>query len=197
MRMRLSGNARRGLALALLLLALASLYGLLLQPWLLAPLQQQSEEETVLLASYQRYWALETQRAAIEARLAAADNHPLPADSLLAGTTPEVAQAQMMQLLVDRMSVQPDTGLPCEMLNRAPRTPSLQGQLTQLVVDVQMRCGIEALAATLYRFENEPPYLLVDALDIRRQDAGGSQGSLAVRLQIRSYQGRGEGQGHE
>ena len=61
--------------------------------------------------------------------------------------------------------------------------------------------GIESLAATLHRLENEAPYLRVDALNIRRTEPPAAvpeqAGRLAVQVQVSGYLSAVEVAAHE
>lgn len=181
----LSPTAQRVCAVALALLAAVLAWWLLVQWWLLAPLAQISEEQTTLQAAHQRYAALEAQRDNVQRQLAALEQQPLPAGSLLTASSPEAATAQVMQLIVERALPAADSGLACSVVNRLPQTPSPAGGLVRVGVQAELECGIESLAAMLYRLENTTPYLKVDAFEIRRgQPAGPGQERLNVRLQV-------------
>lgn len=199
--MKLGSSARRFSAVALAAVLLMLVYGLTLHPLIIKPMLQINEEESVLLASYQRLTQLEGQRESIKARLDAAPQAPQAAGSLLTGPEPEAAQAQLMQLIADRLDLQPSSGLPCSVLNRLPKPVTRQGQLSRIVVDAELQCGPKALATTLHKFENEVPVLLVETMSIRRLAQEESDGRallrLAINLQLVGYLRKSEGQVHE
>jgi len=199
--MKLSANARRFSAVALAAGLLMLVYGLTIHPWFVEPILRINEEETLLLGSYQRLTRLEAQREGIKARLDASTESPLTEGSLLTGPEPEAAQAQLMQLVVDRLDLQPGSGLPCSVLNRVPKPVTKQGQLIRVVVDVELECGPQALASILHKLENEAPLLLVEAMDIHRlaqeQGDGPALHRLGINLHLVGYLGHAEGQLHE
>lgn len=199
--MKLSANARRFGAVALAAALLTLVYGLTIHPWFVGPMLQMNEEEALLLASYQRFTRLEAQREAVQARLDVASELPLAEGSLLMGPQPEAAQAQLMQLVVDRLDLQPGSGLPCSVLNRVPEPVTRQGQLSRIVVKADLECGPQALATTLHKLESEAPFLLVETVEIRRLEQEQSDGPalhrLAINLQLVGYMGQNEGQAHE
>ena len=197
----LSANARRFSALALAAVMLTLVYGLTIHSWFVEPLLKIGEEEALLLASYQRFTRLEAQRDTVKAQLDAVSASPLAEGSLLTGPGPEAAQAQLMQLVVDRLDLQPGSGLPCSVLNRVPEPVTRQGQLRRIVVQAELECGPQALATTLHRLESEAPFLLVETMDIRRllqeQGDGPALHRLAINLQLVGYLGQTDGQAHE
>lgn len=199
--MQLTRGAQRAGAILLALLSLLLAYFGLVHWWLVAPLQQMAEEEHLLQASYQRFAALEAQREVMQARLGAVREQPLHSDSLLSGTEPQAGSAQLMQLVAERVSLQPASGLACSVLNREPQPAQAQGQLMLIRVTVDLECGIESLTATLHRLENEAPYLRVDALNIRRTEPPAAvpeqAGRLAVQVQVSGYLSAVEVAAHE
>jgi general secretion pathway protein M len=196
-----SANARRFSAVALAVGLLMMVYVLTVHPWFVEPMLRINQEEALLLASYQRFTRLEAQREVIKARLDAVSESPLAEGSLLTGPEPEAAQAQLMQLVVDRLDVQPGSGVPCSVLNRLPNPVTKQGQLSRIVVDVELECGPQALATTLHKLESEAPFLVVEAMNIRRlaqeQGDGPALHRLGINLQLVGYLGKSEGQAHE
>lgn len=199
--MQLTRGMQRACAIILALSSVLLAYLVLVHWWLVAPLQQMAEEEQLLQASYQRFAALEAQRDVMQARLSAVREQPLHSDSLLGGSEPQAGSAQLMQLVAERVSLQPATGLACSVLNREPQPAQAQGQLMVVRVSVDLECGIESLAATLHRFENEPPYLRVDALNIRRSEqpaaAPEQAGRLTVQVQVSGYLSVAQDAAHE
>ncbi|QVL18969.1 hypothetical protein KH389_27040 [Pseudomonas qingdaonensis] len=198
---KLSANFSRFSAVALTVALLILVYGLTIHPWFVEPMLQINEEEALLLTSYQRFTRLEAQREAVKMRLDAVTESPLAEGSLLTGPSPEAAQAQLMQLVVDRVDLQPGSGLPCSVLNRVPKPVTKQGQLSRIVVDAELECGPQALATTLHRLESEAPFLLVETMDIRRlaqeQTDGPTLHRLAINVQLVGYLGQVEGQSYE
>lgn len=198
---KLSRNAHRFAAVTLAAALLMLTYGLTIHPWFVKPMLKISEDEAQLLASYQRFTRLEAQREAIKARLDAETKSPLAEGSLLTGPELEAAQAQLMQLVVDRLDLQPSSGLPCSVFNRVPQSVTRQGQLRRIVLDTELQCGPQALAATLHKLESEAPLLLVESMDIRRlaqdQGDGAALHRLAINLRVVGFLGQNEGQVHE
>jgi general secretion pathway protein M len=189
--MKLSSRVQRYFAIALAMLAGVFLYFFMIHWWLVAPLQRIDEEEHALQASYQRFSALVAQREELQARLDLQRQHPLSSRGLLTAREPEVAMSQLMQLISERLSLEPAAGISCSVLNRVPQLGASEGPLVSVAVSVDLECGIESLTGTLHRLESEPPYLLIDTLSIQRlvsQDtAQSSSGRLSVNLQVRGY----------
>ncbi|MFL7963371.1 type II secretion system protein GspM [Pseudomonas kielensis] len=194
-------RAQRFYAIALVVLVGILLYWVLLHWWFIAPLQQMAEEEEILQASHQRFSTLEAQRGFIQAQLESVTRRPLSDEGLLTTGEPEVATAQLMQLVSERLSLGPVTGIACTVLSRTPQTAIQDGQLLQVKVNVDMECGIESLAGTLYRLESEQPYLVVDTLSIQRTpnstEAQDQQGRLAVKMQVSGLLSAMQVAGHE
>lgn len=194
--MGVSRLVQRFCAIALVAIVGLFIYMALIHWWLVAPLQQVADDEGLLLASYQRFAALEAQRSMIQTRLEKVRQHPLPMGSLLVANGPEAAMAQLMQLVSERISRTPASGLACSLMNRLPRPNEQMGQLLRIQMDVELECGIESLAQTMHRLESEPPYLKVEAFSIRSMGAAmhapTSHGRLAVRLQVSGFLGATE-----
>ncbi|WP_207281723.1 type II secretion system protein GspM [Pseudomonas sp. FW300-N2F2] len=194
-------RAQRFYAIALVILMGTFLYWVLLHWWFIAPLQQMAEEVEVLQVSYQRFSTLEAQRGFIQAELESVTRRPLPSEGLLTADEPEVATAQLMQLVSERLSLEPATGIACTVLSRSPQTATPNGQLLQIKVNVDMECGIESLAGTLHRLESEQPYLVVDTLSIQRAPnstgAQDQQGHLVVKMQVSGLLSAMQAAGHE
>lgn len=181
-------RAQRFYAITLVVLMGILLYWVLLHWWFIAPLQQMAEEAEILQASYQRFSTLEAQRGFIQHQLESVTRRPLSDEGLLTAGEPEVATAQLMQLVSERLSLGPVTGIACSVLSRTPQTATPHGQLLQIKVNVDLECGIESLAGTLHRLESEQPYLVVDTLSIQRApnstEAQDQQSRLAVKMQV-------------
>lgn len=189
--MRLGRRAQRGSAVVLTAMAMVVAYFGLIHWWLVAPLQHIWEEEQALRSAYKRYAPLQAQRSVIQARLEETRQRPFPDGSFLAAGTAEAATAQLMQLVSSRTAPKTESGLDCSIKNRLPQSAEEAGEVLKIRVDVELECGIESLAKTLYRMETEPPFLKVDALSVQRiRPLSGSrpgQSQLAVRLQVSGY----------
>ncbi|MGY2413095.1 type II secretion system protein GspM [Pseudomonas pergaminensis] len=189
--MKLSSRLQKCFAIALAMLAGVVLYFFLIHWWVVAPWQRIDEEEHALRASYQRFSALVAQREELQARLDLQRQRPLSSRGLLTAREPEVAMSQLMQLVSERLSLEPATGVACSVLNRVPQIGASDGPLIPVALSVDLECGIESLTGTLHRLESEPPYLLIDTLSIRRlvsQDTvQSSSGRLSVKMQVRGY----------
>ncbi|WP_110973392.1 type II secretion system protein GspM [Pseudomonas huaxiensis] len=200
--MRLNHDARRCGAVLLALMVVGLAYWLTIHAWFVAPLLRMAQEEGQMMIDHQRYARLEAQRETYKVRLEAASDSPMIAGTPLSAAGPEAAQAQVMQLVVERSAMNPESGLPCIVLNRIPRQVSEQGGLTKVVIEVALECGPQALATTLHRLEHQVPLLLIESMDIRRLDEmspdnGHSPNRLAVQLQLSGYLARKQGARHE
>ncbi|MDR0280527.1 MAG: type II secretion system protein M [Paucimonas sp.] len=199
--MKPSASTRRLSAIALAVAALLLLYGLTLHLGFVLPLARQGEEQALLQLSYQRFARLEAQREQVKAHLDKAGETTMAEGSLLSGPEPEAAQAQLMQVVVDRLAQQADSGLPCSVLNRVPGPVAKEGRLARITLAVELECGPQALASTLHRLESEAPVLRVDAMAIRRMTEDRGDGAvfqrLSVNLQVVGYLIPGEGAGHD
>lgn len=181
----MSTGVQRFCAIVLALVALWLAYWVLIHWWLVAPLQDIVQEEALLQASYQRYTTLAAQRGAIQAQLDSKQRNPLPPGSLLKADSEQAATAQVMQLVFERLASSPASGIPCTLMNRLPQAAQTAGELLRVRVDVDLECGIESLAGTLYRLENESPMLKVAAFNLRQLQAlRPGQGRLGVKLQV-------------
>lgn len=183
--MPLARRPQRFLALFLFVSAVWLIWKVLLQWWLLDPFLQIVEEESALQVAHQRYGTIAAQREFTQSRLTALEQHPVPPDSLLNAKSPEEATAQVMQIIAERIQPAPDHGLPCVVINKLTE-PSIQsGVFDRVRVQAELECGIEALAAMLYRFENKAPFLEVESLEVHRLESGLSgQGRLSIRVKL-------------
>lgn len=183
--MPLARQSQRFLALFLFALAIWLIWKVLLQWWLLDPFLQIEEEESALQTAHQRYGLIAAQRGLIQSRLTTLEQHPVSPGSLLNAKSPEEATAQVMQIIGERIQPASAHGLPCVLINRLTE-PSIQsGIFDRVGVQAELECGMESLAATLYRFENIAPFLRVEALEIHRLESGLSgQGRLSIRVKL-------------
>lgn len=180
-----SKHAQRFFALFLAALTFWLIWKMLLQWWLLDPFLRIGEEESVLQIAHQRYSVVAAQGPLIKSRLAESEQNVAPPGSLLNAKSPEEATAQVMQIIAERVLPASTHGLPCIVINRLPERPSQSGSLVRIRVQAELECGIQSLAATLYRLENNAPFLKVEAFEIRRLESGvAGQGRLSIRMQL-------------
>ncbi|MDF3202952.1 type II secretion system protein GspM [Pseudomonas sp. 1912-s] len=190
--MQMGQQRQRVLAISLVFIFGVFFYISLIHWWLVAPLMDMADEDVVLQASYQRYMTLEAQRGPVQSRLEALQQLSVPSVGLLNPGGPEVAIAQLMQLVLERLSSTPSSGVACTVLNRTPLAATADNSLIKVRVNVDLECGIESLAGTLHKLEGEMPYLTVETLSVQRRGAipGTSlqDNRLTVKMQISGFQ---------
>lgn len=190
MNLQLRPREQRILALLLAAMFVIILYWSTVQCWVISPLQDISEEMSTLREAQRRYVSLIAQRDALEAQLVEARQQSMNTESMLVGSDASTATAQLMELVSARLHTETDTGSGCTLANRTPLAPEAVGGMIQIKINIDLICGIEALAGTLYRLETEQPYLFVESLTVRRNDyidAKGASNQLSAQLLISGF----------
>ncbi|MEO7071577.1 MAG: type II secretion system protein GspM [Rhodanobacter sp.] len=172
---------QRLLAVALLLLAVALAYLLLLHWWFVAPMQQISTDMQDLRDTQGRYAAAIAQKSALQQRLSALGAGQAASSAFLPTDDPNTAAADLMQRVVDVVG-QSTAGGSCVVSQKMPLpgTPPSAGEpYRKAAVSISLSCDMEPLAAVLHALEQGTPYLFVDDLSIYRNPVAAQQNSAA------------------
>jgi general secretion pathway protein M len=172
----LSPLARRIIAIALLVAAIAL-------PWrlVLLPLQETFSEYDEAVTSRQemldRYQRLADSRAALRARLEELQQEPASQEGYLTGESETLVAAELQNLV--RTTVERNGGR-LESTQILPPVP--EGEFRRVTLRVRMSADTDGLFRILYDLESMLPYLFLDSLDIvsrdRRTYRGGGQGQV-------------------
>ena len=157
-------------AVVLLLLAVVLAYFVLVHWWLVAPLNQISDEMSQLRDTHSRYAAAIAERPALQQRIAALGAGQAASDAFLAAADPNNAAADLMQQVVDVVGRTTQGGR-CVVSQKMPlpSPPTPPGEpYRKAAVSISLSCDIEPLAAVLQALEQGTPYLFVDDLSIYR-----------------------------
>lgn len=188
--MKLRPVERRIAAWLLALVVLVLAYFLLLHWWFVAPQQAMDAQIRQLRGEQHRYAAIVAQRHSLAARLERLQQGQIRSNALLPENDPSTASADLMQHVVDVVSAQSALG-PCAVTQKMPVQASpAQGPYPKVTVNINLRCGMHALAAVLYALEQGTPYLFIDNFSIYRNPVRGRDGSmqpLQVQLSLSGY----------
>ena len=157
-------------AVILLLLAVALAYVVLVQWWLVAPLNQIGDEMSQLRDTQSRYAAAIAEKPALQQRIAALGAGQAASAAFLAAADPNNAAADLMQQVVDVVGRTTQGGR-CVVSQKMPlpSPPTPPGEpYRKAAVSISLSCDIEPLAAVLQALEQGTPYLFVDDLSIYR-----------------------------
>lgn len=191
-RLALAPRERRIVAVALLLLAAALAYLVLLHWWFVAPLQQIHEEMAHLRDTHSRYAAAIAEKPALQRRLDEMGAGQAASDAFLAASDPNNAAADLMQQVVDVVGRNTGRGR-CVVSQKMPlpTPPTSAGEpYRKAAVSISLSCDIEPLAAVLQALEQGRPYLFVDDLSIYRNPVAAQreQGApLEVQFTLSGY----------
>ena len=188
----LAPRERRIVAVALLLLAVALAYLVLLHWWFVAPLRQIHEEMAHLRDTHSRYAAAIAEKPAGQRRLDEKGAGQAASDAFLAASDPNNAAADLMQQVVDVVGRNTGRGR-CVVSQKMPlpTPPTSAGEpYRKAAVSISLSCDIEPLAAVLQALEQGRPYLFVDDLSIYRNPVAAQreQGApLEVQFTLSGY----------
>jgi general secretion pathway protein M len=188
----LAPRERRIVAVALLLLAVALAYLVLLHWWFVAPLRQIHEEMAHLRDTHSRYAAAIAEKPALQRRLDEMGAGQAASDAFLAASAPNKSPADLMQQGVDVVGRNTGRGR-CVVSQTMPlpTPPTSAGEpYRKAAVSISLSCDIEPLAAVLQALEQGRPYLFVDDLSIYRNPVAAQreQGApLEVQFTLSGY----------
>lgn len=160
----------RPLAVGLLLLALALLYGVGLHWWWTAPMLTMGDQVEQLRQQDLQLRMTIAQKPLIEKRLQQVRKVEAANPGFLSEASVELAQAGLTQRIESEIAaVSPDHSA-CSIVQRTP-TPwaGAPERYQRVVVQVRLLCGMREFSALLHAFEGGRPELFVDNLNILSQ----------------------------
>jgi general secretion pathway protein M len=176
--MQLRPAESRIAALLLTLLVVVLGYFLLVHWWFVAPQLEMAGQVGQLRADEQRYAAVIAQKKGLQQRLARLQQGQASNSALLPESDPSTASANLMQHVVDVANAHTSLG-PCSVTQKMPVQPQgKKGPYRKVTVNINLSCGMHALAAVLYDLEQGTPYLFVDNFSAYRSPVRGADGSL-------------------
>lgn len=176
--MQLRPVESRILALFLALLVGVLGYFVLVHWWFVAPQMSMADQIGQLRADEHRYAAIIAERKGLEQRLARLQQGQASNSALLADSDPSTASANLMQHAVDVANAHGSLG-PCSVTQKMPvQNDGEKGPYRKVSVNINLSCGMHALAAVLYDLEQGTPYLFVDNFSAYRSPIRGADGSL-------------------
>jgi general secretion pathway protein M len=176
--MQLRPVESRILAVLLALLVGVLGYFLLVHWWFVAPQMEMSGQVDQLRADQQRYAAVIAERHDLEQRLARMQQGQASNSALLPESDPSTASANLMQHVVDVANAHTSLG-PCSVTQKMPvQSRGDEGPYRKVTVNINLSCGMHALAAVLYDLEQGTPYLFVNNFSAYRSPVRGADGSL-------------------
>lgn len=188
--------------LALFLTGLVGVLGyfLLVHWWFVAPQMDMAGQVDQLRADQQRYAAVIAERHDLQQRLARLQQGQASNSALLPESDPSTASANLMQHVVDVANAHTGLG-PCSVTQKMPvQARGQKGPYRKVTVNINLSCGMHALAAVLYDLEQGTPYLFVDNFSAYRSPVHSADGSLPplqVQFSLSGYlrQAAGNGEG--
>lgn len=188
-----SARDQRVAALALLGLALAAVYWLLVHSWFVGPLQAMNEQLTELEAQQRRYTALLEQRDALQLQVRDARLRGEGSLILLPGGDSGAVAGDLMQKVADQVKKLEAVGPGCKVIQRMPMAAERASQALpyqQVMLSLDLECAIEPLTRLLHALEYSRPLLFVEELNISRpaqiRDPQAA-GRLTVHMLVTGY----------
>lgn len=177
----------RAVALGLLLVALAAIWSLLVEPlWARhqSALRSAEQSEALLL----RYQRIAADRPALQDRLERVEEPRSDARRFLDGVSPDLVAAELQDRI--KRAVESSGATLTSMRILAPED---QAGHRRVSLRVNLECETSALQELFHGIETAAPYLFLDNVDVRvRRKAGQRRGapaagSLRVRFDVHGY----------
>lgn len=194
---KLSATESRIAAVLLALAVLALAWLLLVQWWFVTPLGRINDEIQVQRDSQQRYAAIVAQREVLNHRLASLSRGHADASAFLPGSDGNAATAGLMQRVVDSVEAHAALG-PCKVTQKMPVPANDDGNAPyrEVSANINMRCGMHALAGVLHDLAWGKPYVFVDSFSAYRNPVPNKDGAtqpLNVQMLVSGYMRVGTG----
>jgi general secretion pathway protein M len=184
----LSPPVRRIIAVALLVVAIALPYRLIVQP-LLEAYAEGSEEVDKQQEMLVRYRKLADSRAHLQARLEQLQAEPSSQAGYLTGESETLVAAELQNLV--RTTVERNGGR-LESTQILPATS--EGAFRRVALRVRMSTDTDGLFRIVYDLESTLPYLFLDGVDIASRErrvrgsaSGPEAGTLSVSYDVYGY----------
>lgn len=189
----------RWAAIALALVALGLVYLVSVHWWWTVPQQQLRAELIELRDQELRLRMHAAQADAVRERLLALREVQAGDPGFLPEASQQLATAGLVQQLEEVVRAVGSSDR-CQLAGTTPTTSRAQEDYPRVVVQVNLRCGMEELADVLGRLESGRPELFVDNLNIRAMTAPRRRGNrattgsgLTVSFELYGYLNRPEG----
>lgn len=188
---KLNATESRIAAVGLTLLVLVLAWLLLFHWWFVAPLRAVNGQMQSLREDQQRYTGIVAQRDVLRQRLASLSRDQADVGDLLAGDDSHAATATLMQHVVERVAAHAALGT-CEVTQKmpVPATGKPDAPYQRVSANINMRCGMQALAAVLHDMAHGKPRLFVDNFSVYRNPVKSRDGSvppLDVQMTVSGY----------
>jgi general secretion pathway protein M len=186
---RLSPVQQRALAVGLLVLLLAAVYGVLVAP-LIAKSNEYGDTIADLEQRLTRYRQVVARKSVVSAQLKRMQSDLAAKGHFIRKDTPALASAELQQQIKEMISASGGQ------LNSTQVVPARQeDSFTRVAIKVHMLGTIEVFEKVLYDIESARPLLMVDDLQIRplgiRRARRGQQardtGTLDLRFEVVGY----------
>ncbi len=188
---RLHPAEHRLLAAALAATAFVLFYLAVIDPWLVEPEIEISQQMDELRDTAQRYAGLLAQKSLLQQRSAGMEAQQQRDPLLLAGTDPTQVSADLVDRLSTMISAHATEGAGCDVIDKTPIPGEADGTtFLRVKVNLGLDCGIEPLAHLLADIQQAKPYLFIDSLSISRGDTAplhGPAGKLHLQLTVAGY----------
>ncbi|EPJ79887.1 putative general secretion pathway protein GspM [Pseudomonas sp. CFII64] len=188
----LTPRERRVGAWLLVVVMLAGFHFLVIQPFLIAPLQEVDAQMDTLRKQRQHYQRLLALGQRLQQAMEKSPGEDSLHNALLKGDDPSVVAAELMQKVAQMVKDNEARGAGCQVTQRMPILPQGQSQepFRQIRLSLDLECATEPLETLLHQLESSQPLLFVDELRIRRANnapANGGPGRLSVHLLVTGF----------
>ncbi|HUN46506.1 MAG TPA: type II secretion system protein GspM [Stellaceae bacterium] len=179
--------ARRGLALAILLVLVGAVYAVAVQP-LIDDYRDTTQSIEQMSALLQRYQRVAANLAPLQAQLASVQQRQGAKDGFFAGANDTLVAAQLQGKL--RTAVEAARG---ELKSTQVLPTEDDGKMRRITVRGQMASTLGAVQRVIYEIEASSPYLFVDNLNLRvraaerRAEVPDQDPILDVRFDVYGY----------
>lgn len=178
----LTPKESRIVALAVLGVALALGYTLLVHWWFTAPQLEIADEIQTLREQEQRFRATSAQRDEIEKRLAQVRELEASNPAFLPENDFDAAAAGLIQRLSQVVSSKSDPANPnkCQLIQKQYTRSTEKEPFERVTIKARLRCDWESLAPILHELESTSPVLFIDEVQAWKQSGYRAPGTNAV-----------------
>ncbi|MGH8212539.1 MAG: type II secretion system protein GspM [Rhodanobacteraceae bacterium] len=187
---KLGPSQSRLAAIALLLLALALAYFILLHWWFVAPWLDIRAQMQDLRDGHARSAAAIAQAPALRKRIDQLARGGASSNAFLPETDPSSAAAGLMQRASDVVAAHASEEGGCQMPQKMPIEGNADKEPYRRVsVSITLQCGIQPLTGVLHDLDRALPYMFVDDITIYLvgQPGGAASSKLEVQFTLSGY----------
>lgn len=179
---------QRILALAILILVTAFIYFSAIHVPIISQLTSTSESIDSLKNAYSHYLSILSNKELLETEANALKSDLVNSGLVLTAADSNAASLQLMQEVSSRIKIQSKIGSGCIISNRVLLPFEVFDEIIKIQMSIELQCGFQALAETLFEIETAKPYLLIDSANIKRKlNAGNGVNLLTIKLVVYGF----------